>query len=208
MFENNQQDRNSSWLFLGGLGAAFTASLCCIGPALFIALGLGSFAAAGVFETLRPWLAIVAVIALGFAWRQALRKQPCETGQCEVPSKSRKSQIALMSVITLISIGFLGYPSIANWRLEANNDSLPSIGKNRSQLAVSIPTMDCPACAVGIQGKLNKIEGIENVKITYENKTAVIAYDQKQINEQSILEAITSTGFPPEKLKEDLAHVQ
>jgi mercuric ion transport protein len=83
MKENNQKERKGKWLLAGGIGAAFTASLCCIGPAVFIALGLGSFAAVGVFETLRPWFAIVAVVALGFAWRQALRKQSCATAQCE-----------------------------------------------------------------------------------------------------------------------------
>ena len=208
MKENNPEERTGKWLMFGGIGAAVTASLCCIGPAVFIALGLGSFAAAGVFETLRPWFAVIAMISLGFAWRQALRKQSCESGQCETAGKSRKSQIALLSVISLFAVGFLGYPSIANLMLKATNESLPAIGLNSAQLAVSIPTMDCPACALGIQGELNKIEGIENAQITYENKKAIIAYDPKKINEQTILEAIKSTGFPPEELKEDLAHVQ
>ena len=208
MKENNLTERKGKWLVGGGLGAAFIASLCCIGPAVFIALGLGSFAAAGIFETLRPWFALVAVVALGFAWRQALRKKSCADGQCEIPTKTRKGQIALLSLVSILAVGFLAYPSIANLRLQANNEPSSAIGLNNAQLAVSIPTMDCPACAVGIQGKLNKLEGIENTQITYENKKAIIAYDPKKINKQSILEAIESTGFPPEELKDDLAHVQ
>lgn len=208
MFQSSVKERKGKWLIAGGIGAAFTASLCCIGPAVFIALGLGSFAAAGIFETLRPWFAVVAVIALGFAWRQALRKQTCADGQCEIPAKSRKSQIVLLSLFSILAMGFLAYPSIANLMLQANEVTPLEMSADSSELVVAIPSMDCPACAVGIQGKLNKLEGIENVQITYENKTAVIAYDQKKIKEKGILEAIESTGFPPEKLKEDLAHVQ
>lgn len=208
MLESNQQDRRSKWLFAGGLGAAFTASLCCIGPPVFIALGLGSFAVAGFFESLRPWLAVITVIALGFAWRQALRKPPCEAGPCKTAGKSRKSQMVLMSLITLISMGLLGYPAIANWKLPTNGESSIATGLNSAQLAVAIPSMDCPACAVAIQGKLNKLEGVDQVQITYANKTALIVYDRNKINEQTLIKAIKSTGFPPETLKEGVAHVQ
>jgi copper chaperone CopZ len=208
MKENNQKERKGKWLLAGGIGAAFTASLCCIGPAVFIALGLGSFAAAGVFETLRPWFAIVAVVALGFAWRQALRKQSCATAQCEIPAKSRKGQIALLSLVSILAMGFLAYPSIANLMLNASEDTKIAMGPNSSELVVSIPTMDCAACAVGIQGELKKIEGIDSAQISYDNKQAVIVYNSQIIEEQKILEAIKATGFPPEKLKVDQSHVQ
>jgi mercuric ion transport protein len=203
MKEENQKKRKSKWLLAGGIGAAFTASLCCIGPVVFIGLGLGSFAAAGVFETLRPWFALVAIVALGFAWRQALRKQACADGECEIPAKSRKGQVVLLSLVSLLSLVFLGYPSIANLMLNASEDTQLVMGPNSSELVVSIPSMDCAACAVGIQGELKKIEGIDSAQISYDNKQAVIVYNSNLIAETQILEAIKSTGFPPVKLKEN-----
>ena len=208
MKENNQKERKGKWLLAGGIGAAFTASLCCIGPAVFIGLGIGSFAAAGIFETLRPWFALVAVIALVFAWRQALRKKSCVAGQCETSGKSRKGQVILLSLVSILAMGFLGYPSIANLMLKASEDTQLVMGPNSSELVVAIPSMDCPACALGIQGELNKIEGIDKAQISYETKQAVIFYNSQIIAEQKILEAIKSTGFPPEKLKEEQNHVQ
>ena len=202
MSQFSVNERKGKWLVVGGIGAAFTASLCCIGPAVFIFLGLGSFAAAGIFETLRPWFAIAAVIALGFAWRQALRKQMCADGQCEIPAKSRKSQIVLLSLVSILATGLLAYPSIANFLLKANEVTPLEMGPNSSELVVAIPSMDCPACAVGIQSELNNIDGIEQAQISYESKRAVIIYSSEKVTQSTIMEAIRETGFPPEEIKQ------
>ncbi|MDA1069723.1 MAG: mercuric transporter MerT family protein [Verrucomicrobia bacterium] len=198
---NNQTERKGKWLVGGGLGAAFIASLCCIGPAVFIALGLGSFAAAGIFESLRPWFALVAVLALGFAWWQALRKKACADGSCEIPAKSRKSQIVFLSLVSLLAMGFLAYPSIANLILKTGGDTQTAMGPNSSELVVAIPSMDCAACAVGIQRALNKVEGIDSAQISYENKKAVVVYNSQKVTQATIFEAIRETGFPPEEIK-------
>ena len=42
----------SKWIIGGGLAAALGASMCCIGPAIFFTLGLGSFTAAGYSDDL------------------------------------------------------------------------------------------------------------------------------------------------------------
>ena len=201
MSESSVKERKEKWLITGGIGAAFTASLCCIGPVVFIALGLGSFAAAGIFETLRPGFALVAVIALGFAWRQALRKRPCVDDQCEVSARPRNSQIVLLSLVSVLATGFLSYPSIANMLLQANEETPFVMGLNSSELAVNIPSMDCAACAFGIQSELNKTDGIEHAQISYESKRAVIVYNPRILSEKSIIEAIRKTGFPPEQIK-------
>jgi mercuric ion transport protein len=51
----------------GAVGAAFLASLCCIGPVIFVALGVGA-GLASTFEPLRPvFVALtIALVAMGF----------------------------------------------------------------------------------------------------------------------------------------------
>ncbi|MBI4408349.1 MAG: hypothetical protein HY561_01495 [Gemmatimonadetes bacterium] len=52
---------------IGAVGAAFFASLCCVGPLLFVTFGVGAGLAA-TFEPLRPLFTVVAagLLALGF----------------------------------------------------------------------------------------------------------------------------------------------
>ncbi len=69
------KSKKISWILGGGLLAAFTAGLCCIGPPIFLALGLGSFTAAAFFETVRPLLLILAAVFLGWALYFVLRRR-------------------------------------------------------------------------------------------------------------------------------------
>jgi len=56
-------------LFLGSaIVAAVASRLCCILPVLAVALGLGGFGIASVFEMLRPCLLVVVVLALAFSF--------------------------------------------------------------------------------------------------------------------------------------------
>ncbi|MDQ3137284.1 MAG: mercuric transporter MerT family protein [Gemmatimonadota bacterium] len=52
--------RTSLWAGLGGVVAALLASLCCAGPLLFVALGVGA-GLATTFEPLRPVFAVVMI---------------------------------------------------------------------------------------------------------------------------------------------------
>lgn len=202
------ESKKRNWLLTGGLGAAFLGSLCCIGPAVFIALGLGSFSAGAFFESIRPWMGGLAIIALVFAWRQGLHKKPCLNEACEVRPKRDKGQIAMLSIGTLLAIGLLAYPYISERILEMRNADLIEEVDGTTRSTISIPSMDCAACAVGIQSQLVGLEGIESARITYESKLAQIVYDSRQITETEILKTIEATGFPAKEIQPNENHVQ
>lgn len=116
-------------------------------------------------------------------------------------AKFRKSQIVLLSLVSILAAGLLADPSIAYLLLEANEVTPHEMGPNSSELLVAIPSMDCPACAVGIQSELNNIDGIEQAQISCESKRAAIIYSSEKVTQSTIMEAIRETGFPPEEIK-------
>ncbi|MFN2433622.1 MAG: mercuric transporter MerT family protein [Gemmatimonadota bacterium] len=61
-----------------GLSAAFTASLCCLGPLLAVSGGIGGAGLAGAFEPLRPYLLLVSA-TLFVVGGLALYRRPGET---------------------------------------------------------------------------------------------------------------------------------
>ena len=81
--------------------AALLASLCCIGPVLFVTIGVGE-GLASTFEPLRPvFVAVtVALIALGFyavyGAREARVEVECEPGTvCAVPRIRTRDKLVL-----------------------------------------------------------------------------------------------------------------
>lgn len=97
----------------GGLVAAFLASLCCVGPLVLAALGVGVGATgflastAGALKGLLPYRPVfigVTIVLLGVAFYQTYRKpqSACAPGAVCVPASSRrKARVVLWTVAAL-----------------------------------------------------------------------------------------------------------
>lgn len=98
---------------VGGLVAAFFASICCIGPVVFAALGVGVGATgflagtAGFLKALlpyRPWFIGLTILLLGLSFYVAYRKpragEPsCQT--CDPDSGSHPNRVLLWIIAAL-----------------------------------------------------------------------------------------------------------
>lgn len=109
------------WSTIGGVIAAFFASVCCIGPVVFAALGVGAGATgllAGVagfakwFVPYRPFFIGLTLILLGMGFFLTYRRKPvCEAdGTCSV-SSMKKNKIILW-VVTGIAVILMMMPYI------------------------------------------------------------------------------------------------
>lgn len=106
---------------IGGIIAAFFASLCCIGPVIFAALGVGVGATgvlastAGFLKALvpyRPFFIGVALVALGTGFYLVYRKPKaaCVSETCCPDSRSRSKSVVLLWVATVLTLLFVLSP--------------------------------------------------------------------------------------------------
>ena len=116
------EGRRNRWATVTAIGAAFVASLCCIGPLLFVAFGVGA-GLASTFEPVRPFFTALAVgaIAFGFwiVYGRKPRVDPAECGpdgSCAVP-RSRTRDKALLWGATLLALALLTLPQWSLWFL-------------------------------------------------------------------------------------------
>lgn len=77
--------KDGKWLRVTALVSAGVALLCCIGPTVLIALGLGGLGASAAFEQYRPIFIGLAAVALGasFYFTYRKRKAACAEGSCK-----------------------------------------------------------------------------------------------------------------------------
>ena len=105
----------------GAVGAAFLASLCCVGPLLFVAFGVGA-GLASTFEPLRPIFTVltVALMAAGFYIVHGRRSAApamtegdgpvCDVGdRCTVSRHRTRDQVLLWGA-TALALVFLTFP--------------------------------------------------------------------------------------------------
>ena len=107
---------------IAAIGAALLASLCCIGPVLFVTAGVGA-GLAKQFEPLRPVFTIltVALMAAGFYSVYGRRGKngdaSCDAdGVCNVPRKRTRDKVLLWAA-ALIALALHTYPQWSLWIL-------------------------------------------------------------------------------------------
>ena len=91
----------------GGVIAGLAASICCIGPLVLVALGLGG-AAAGLiafFTPLRPVFIGLALLFLGFAaYRLFFLPRVCAPGTaCADPRTLRNQRLTFIGIVIMVA---------------------------------------------------------------------------------------------------------
>lgn len=63
---------------------------------------------------------------------------------------------------------------------------------------IKVTGMTCDACAVSVQKSLEKTKGVKHAEVSSDKGLATVTYDDAQVNEQQLREAINKTGFKAE----------
>lgn len=69
---------------------------------------------------------------------------------------------------------------------------------------IAVKGMTCGSCAVAVKKALTQTKGVKSAEVSLEKNSATVVYDDTQVNEEQLREAINKTGFkaaPPEGKK-------
>ena len=104
---------------LGGVGAAFTSALCCVGPLLAVTMGVSGAGLSARFEPLRPYFLIATVAFLGAGFYMLYREDQlaCETGKVCAEPRVRQRMRSLLWMATGVAVIFGTYPTWSAWVL-------------------------------------------------------------------------------------------
>ncbi|MBC7523012.1 MAG: mercuric transport protein MerTP [Flavobacterium sp.] len=189
-----------------GLLTAITASLCCITPVLALIAGTSGVASTfSWIEPFRPYLIVMTILVLAFAWYQKLKPQKAIDCECETNEKPKFIQSKkFLGIVTVFSIVMLAFPYYS--RIFYPNTEKQIIVVDKSDIKKTefkISGMTCASCEEHVNHEVNKLNGIVNSKASYENGNAIIEFDKSETNETEIEKAINSTGYKVNDKKEN-----
>lgn len=194
------------WAMGGAVLAAFAASLCCVGPLLFVALGLGAFGAASIFESMRPWLLSVTAVflAVGFYRTYFKRESSCAPGEaCETKPANRAGRAGLWIASTLV-LAFAFSPYYIGSLAARLTTRAATTNAQKSQAAVSSATaratfavegMTCASCETTLRLALERAAGVRHAEASYQNGEALVEYDPTLTTPDKLRAAIDETGY-------------
>lgn len=202
-------------ILLSAVFAAIAASACCILPLILGAASAGTIGLGATLAPYRPYLMGLTLLLLGagfwFTYRPA--KASGDTADCCAATKAdccstakalRMKQLskAVLWAVAVFTLGTMAYPWIAEFRARASATSAPvAATSSKAQTALfTIPSMDCPACAVNIADALKKTPGVYDAKVDFDTKQATVRYNPGQVNITKLREVIDRTGFPSKEI--------
>jgi copper chaperone CopZ len=194
------------WAMGGAVLAAFAASLCCVGPLLFVVLGLGAFGAASVFESMRPWLLGVTAVflAVGFYRTYFKREQACAPGEaCATKPVNRAGRAGLWIASALV-VAFALSPYYIGSLAARLTTRAATTGAQKAEAAASsevaratfaVEGMTCASCETTLRLALERTPGVRRAEASYKNGEAVVEYDPKLAAPDKLRAAIDETGY-------------
>jgi mercuric ion transport protein len=185
----------------GAVAAAAAASLCCTGPLVFVALGLGAFGASAAFETLRPYFLSAAVLLLAFGFYQAYFQRAeaaCATGEACATKPVGHAGRAALWVAALSVIAFALSPYYAGAltrRLGAKATQPTATQPSTARATFKVSGMTCAGCEATIKLALDETPGVRTSEVSYDRGEAVVDYDPAVTDVAQIRKAIDETGY-------------
>ena len=179
----------------GSLVAGLLASICCIGPLLLGAVGLGSLGFAAALAPLRPWfLGLTGVlIAVGFflAYRP-LRAKACAPGEACTGPASRRNQRLTLWAVSLVAVSLATYPS---WGRPSARRAPRSFVEASSLVVLDVQGMTCSGCEAGVQRELLNVPGVANAVVSYDRKRAEIRFAGTRPSVEELVAAVDKAGY-------------
>lgn len=112
MAERN--DKITLFASIGSVISGLAASLCCIGPLVFVILGLGGAAFFAKLEQYRLIFGVVSLgfLSLGFFFAYRIREKCSPDTSCVISPKRRKLSRIILWIATILVVAFILSPNI------------------------------------------------------------------------------------------------
>jgi periplasmic mercuric ion binding protein len=63
-------------------------------------------------------------------------------------------------------------------------------------VALAVQNMYCAACPHTVKASLEAVPGVAKVAVSYQDKTAIVTFDDSKTDVKTLTDATTSAGYP------------
>ena len=63
-------------------------------------------------------------------------------------------------------------------------------------VTLEVPDMTCAACPFTVKKALSKVEGVTKVEVSYENREAIVTFDDAKTSVEALTQASENSGYP------------
>jgi len=94
------------------------------------------------------------------------------------------------------SLFILSLSSSVLWMPATHAETTVTQPNRQQTVTLNIENMTCAMCTVTIKKALQKVEGVQEVTVHYDSKTATITFDSQKTDSAALIKASTDAGYP------------
>lgn len=72
----------------------------------------------------------------------------------------------------------------------------PDVFAAEKTITLTVENMYCAACPLIVEKSLERVPGVAKVAVSYQDKTAVVTYDDGKTDVQALTAATANAGYP------------
>jgi copper chaperone CopZ len=171
--------------------AALVGSICCVGPPLLVAIGLGT--GASLIGRYHWFFVIGALAILVWAWVNHFRER--SRCACEHrPMEGRGTSLLTLIIASVIVLAFAAL-NVRSHAFAGSSAATPIANANLERVLIPVEGMSCATCEVAVQVALKRINGVASAKASVASKNATVDYDPAKTTPDQLVTAVNSTGY-------------
>ena len=174
-----------------GILAAVLGSICCVGPLLLIAVGLGTGAA--VIGRYHWFFVSGAIAVLAWGWIKHFREKARCACEHRAINRQRISLFTLL-VASVIVLAFAGL-NVRSCAFAGSPAATLIANANLQRAVIPVEGIWCVTCEIPVRHALKRIDGVASVQVSGAGTTATIDYDPAKTNPAQLVAAINSAGY-------------
>lgn len=73
---------------------------------------------------------------------------------------------------------------------------LAALAATPKTVTLDVKNMTCELCPITVKKSLEKVSGVDTVKVDFDKKTATVTYDSDKTRPEALTKATTNAGYP------------
>lgn len=112
-----------------------------------------------------------------------------------IKNRAHRARFAVAVICAIVAIGVFASLMRTQFFGFATTTAATDVAAKTERVRVAVEGMSCSGCAVGIKSMLKRTDGVISAEVSYENKEAVVEYDNERTTHEKIIEVITNLGY-------------
>lgn len=102
----------------------------------------------------------------------------------------------LVSIVAVVVIGLAGLATFSSNNIHADVPDVAVASVEAQTHVFAIENMTCAACPFTVKKAMSRVEGVKEVTVDFEAKTATAIFDPTITKVEAIANASTDVGYP------------